>query len=170
MSAVLKPIVTAEKEPFSRELFDEILPLARKCWAESTIIKGETCAYFGEREFAIEPDFDLYNVIASHGNVIIIALRDQGQLVGYVEGFVYRSMHHKNIVAGIGDTIYLEPDYRTYAAVLAEKFEREMASLGAQIIGWPTHTNGPIYQLLKARGYVGDDIVMEKRLCVSQQA
>jgi hypothetical protein len=34
------------------------------------------------------------------------------------------------------------------------------------IIGWPVHLNGPVYDVLKAKGYVGDDIVMEKRLCV----
>ena len=43
-----------------------------------------------------------------------------------------------------------------------------MRERNVQIIGWPTHVDGPMYALLKARGYVGDDIVMEKRLpCVS---
>ena len=49
---------------------------------------------------------------------------------------------------------------------MTERFEKEMAARGSIIIGWPTHPDGPVYELLKARGYVADDIVMEKRLCV----
>ena len=41
---------------------------------------------------------------------------------------------------------------------------RANVALGAQIIGWPVHFNGPVYDLLKAKGYIGDDIVMEKRI------
>jgi hypothetical protein len=48
--------------------------------------------------------------------------------------------------------------------VAAERFETEFKALGAAIIGWPAHINGPVYEVLKARGYVGDDIVMERRL------
>jgi hypothetical protein len=33
------------------------------------------------------------------------------------------------------------------------------------IIGWPVSQQGPLYQPLVERGYIGDDIVMEKRLC-----
>jgi len=60
--------------------------------------------------------------------------------------------------------MYIEPDYRSHTWAVAKRFEKEMAQLGAQILGWPAHLNGPVYEVLKARGYVGDDIVMEKRL------
>ena len=79
-------------------------------------------------------------------------------------------MHHKKIVCGFGDSIFVEPEYRSYTLMLAERFEKEMRELSVQIIGWPTHINGPMYKLLSQLGYVGDDIVMEKRLCVLQLA
>jgi GNAT superfamily N-acetyltransferase len=153
-------------EVLTSDLFAEILPLAIKCWKESTEIKGDTCAFYGERDFQIEPDYDAYQRLADDGALAVVTLRDDGKLVGYVIGFSYRALHHKKVLGGIADNIYLEPDFRAYAPVLAERFEKEMKARGVQIIGWPTHENGPVYALLKSMGYVGDDIVMEKRLCV----
>ncbi len=156
--------VSIEREPFTAELFAETLPLAQKCWNESTIIKAETCAYYGERDFKIEPDLESYLQLRDKGMLLFIALRDE-TLQGYLVAFTYRSTHHKKILCAIVDSAYVEPAYRAYAPVLSEVFEKEARAMGVAIIGWPTHVNGPTYEMLKARGYVGDDTVMEKRLC-----
>jgi GNAT superfamily N-acetyltransferase len=155
-----------ERESFSQELFDEVMPLAQKCWEESTAFKAESCAFYGEREFDIEPDFDTYQKQAQAGNLVIVTLRNES-LLGYVIGFLYRSWHHRKIICANADTIYVEPDHRGHSVALMGRFEREVQGLGAQIIGWPTHANSPVYELLRARGYVCDDLIMEKRLsCV----
>lgn len=157
--------VVIEREPLTHALFAEVLPLSQKCWNESTIAKGETCAFYGEREFAIEPDEEAYQALSDSGKLILLTLRDEGKLVGYVIGFSYRALHHKKITGGIGDSIYVEPDYRpSHTWALAKRFEEEMRRLGVEIIGWPVTPDGPVCEVLKARGYVGDDIVMEKRL------
>jgi hypothetical protein len=156
-----------DKEPFSLEVCAEILPLAQKGWDESTIIKAETCAYFGERAFLIEPDVERYEQLNAQGLVVLVTLRDEGELKGYVLGLTYRSLHHKHIFCGIGDASYIDPAYRSYTVIVVDKFEAAMRERSVEIIGWPTHIDGPLYGVLKARGYVADDIVMEKRLCVS---
>lgn len=153
------------KEAFSADLFCEILPLAQKCWEENTKIKAESCAFYGERDFSVEPDIEAYQRQAA--SLVIITLRDSTRLVGYIVGLLYRSPHHKRILCGNVDSIYVEPDCRSYTVVMMERFEKEMCAMGAQIIGWPTSLKSPIYGLLKARGYAGDDTIMEKRLCVS---
>lgn len=159
--------VEIAKEPLTDELLAEILPLAQKCWDESTAIKGESCAYYGERDLIIEPDTDQYKTLASVGALTVITLRAGGKLEGYMIAIMYRALHHRKVLCALGDSMYLEPNHRfAYAAVVAEKFESEMKALGAGIIGWPTHMNSPLYEFLQSRGYVGDDIVMEKRLCV----
>lgn len=158
-------MITIEKEPFSLDVSVEILPLAQKCWEESTLIKKETCAYYGERNFAVDPDLEVYERFEAQGSLVLVTLRDEAILKGYVIGFTYRSPHHKKILCGHGDSIYLEPAYRSYTAVVAEKFEQAMKALEVEAIGWPTHIDGPVYEVLKARGYVGDDIIMEKRIC-----
>lgn len=158
--------IVINREELTAELATEVFPLARKCWNESTEFKGESCAYYGDRDFLIEPDVEAYQRLADQGLLVLVTLRDEVKLKGYVIGFLYNALHHKKILCGIGDSIYIEPDYRSHTWAVAKRFEKEMESLGAKIIGWPVHLNGPVYEVLKAKGYVGDDIVMEKRLCV----
>src|SRR5271170_4943571 len=157
-------MISIEKETFNTELAAEVLPLARKCWKESTDFKGESCAYFGDRDFLIEPDTEAYLKLQNEGSLVLVTLRDDKELKGYVIGFLYNALHHKKILCGIGDSIYIEPDYRTHTWAVAKRFETEIAALGAKILGWPVHLDGPVYDILKAKGYVGDDIVMERRL------
>jgi len=58
----LSPIVAAinalviDREPFTLELYEEVLPLAAEVLEENTRLKAETCAYYGERDFKIDPD------------------------------------------------------------------------------------------------------------------
>lgn len=157
-------MITIEREQFSAEVAAEILPLAQKSWEESTVFKKESCAYFGDRDFSLEPDIERYLEISNQGALILIALRDDGVLKGYIVGLVYRSLHHKKIVGGMGDLIHIEPSYRSYTAVMVKKFEKVMKAHDVEIIGWPTHIDGPVYAVLKALKYVGDDIVMERRI------
>lgn len=157
--------ISIEREVFNAKVAAEVLPLAQKCWDESTAFKGETCAYHGERDFIVEPDVEAYQKLADQGLLVLVTLRDEMQLKGYVIGFLYNALHHKKILCGIGDSIYIEPDYRVNTWAVAKRFENEMKDLGAKILGWPVHLNGPVYDVLKAKGYIGDDIVMEKRLC-----
>ena len=159
-----------EKEPFSLELLGELMPLAQACWEESTRAKAETCAFYGDRDFKIEPDLDNYRRMQESGILTILTMRDKGELVGYLVGVLYRSWHHTKVLCAHVDTAYVKPAARAYTAVMIEKFERDMTERGVGIIGWPAHENGPVYKVLLARGYVGDDLVMEKRLCASQRA
>lgn len=156
--------VSIEIEPFNADSYAELLPLIHKCWDECTLIKGNTCAYHGDREFKISPNYEAYQKLADEGALVLVALRDDRVMRGYCVGFLYYALHHR-VLCAIGDSIYADPDYRVYSPVMIEKFENEMRRLKAEIIGWPTHIDGPIFELLKARGFVGDDIVMEKRLC-----
>jgi hypothetical protein len=158
--------IAVERETFNDELAAQILPLARKCWNESTAFKGESCAYHGERDFVIEPDTGAYQTLQDQGLLVVVTLRDEGELKGYVIGFLYTALHHKGILCGIGDSIYIEPGHRSHTWAVAKRFEKEMTEMGVKILGWPVHFNGPVYEILKAKGYAGDDIVMEKRLCV----
>jgi hypothetical protein len=158
-----RPDLRIETETFTAALAAEMLPLAQACWDESTFIKKETCAYYGERDFAIEPDLERYGRLAASGVMLLMTLRNS-TLNGYIMSFTYRSPHHKKILCGSVDSAYIAPEYRSYAAVLVEKFEQAMSDRGVNIIGWSTHINGPLYHVLKSRGYVGDDVMMEKLL------
>lgn len=166
MSAVQEVLIGTE--PFSRALFAEILPLAQKCWEENTEVKVETCAFYGERSFLIEPDVEQYERLAHSGALLLVTLRDEGKLCGYATGIIYSSLHHRGAKVGGADSFYIEPRYRLHVLELIRRFESALEDTGAVIIGWPAHRHSALYALLKARGYVEDDTVMEKRLCALQ--
>ena len=161
--------MTIAPEKFTYELFVELLPLAQKCWRECTDSKGENCAFYGEREFDIEPHYEQYQRMANEGVLSFVAMREEARLVGYVIGFAYVCLHHKHVIGGIGDNIYVEPAYRERTGELVDKFVSELRALKAEIIGWPVIPGGYVHKVLKSRGFVRDDVVMEKRLCVLQQ-
>jgi hypothetical protein len=154
-------------EDANDSLLHEIANLGQKSWDECSSIKGETCAFHGERGFIIEPNFEQYLWLASQGALTVLTLRDDGELRGYAIGIVYRSLHHRPAMCGNVDTFYIEPGYRSRAAVLAKRLEDEFRSLGVSIIGWPTTRGGAIYKMLESLGYIPDDVVMEKRPCAS---
>lgn len=156
--------VTINKENFTEELAQELLPLGQKCWEESTLAKAEKCAFYGERDFQIDPDLVQYQKLSDLGALVIVTLRDDAVVKGYVSGFTYKALHHKRILGAIGDTIYVEPEYRSYTGVMIDMFLSEMRERNVQIVGWPTLPDGPVYHLLKDLGFVGDDIVMELRM------
>jgi hypothetical protein len=162
LNAQRKSDIRIEQETFTEAIAAEMLPLAQASFEESTQVKKETCAFYGARDFAVEPDFERYKSIAKAGLMVLITLRDV-TLKGYILGFTCRSLHHKKILCGSVDSIYIDPEYRSYTAVACEKFEQAVIKRGAEIIGWSTHIGGPVYKILKARGYIGDDVTMEKR-------
>ena len=157
-----------EREELSDSLFDEIVPLAQKCWNENTVIKADTCAYYGKREYEVEPDKDLYLGLDAKKALVILSIRNEGKLVGYAIGFTYNSPHHCKIPCGHADSIYVEPEYRSEAGIpLVIRLEKELRAMGAKAMGWPVSRNAPLYEVLVKMGYVGDDIIMEKVLCAS---
>lgn len=152
-------------EILDRALFDEIVPLAQKCWEESTLEKDKACSYYGQRNFKIEPDYGVYRTLELTGKLLVIALRDGARLAGYVIGVTYQSMHHCKIMAALGDNIYIEPEFRSYAPVLVKQFEEQLRQRGAETVGWPVNPESYTCTFLKSVGYVADEVVMEKRLC-----
>jgi len=155
---------TIAVEPLTRALFDEVVPLARKGWAESTIAKAETCAWYGERDFEVDPDFEQYQALARVGALVVFTMRSSGVLVGYVTGTCWRGMHHRHFIVAQSDSFFVEPPYRGHVRRLVRAYEQEMTRRGAVALNWLTHTNGPVFKLLKARGYVADETMMEKRV------
>jgi len=156
------PVITVE--PLTQTLFDEIVPLARKGWAESTVAKAETCAWHGERDFDIDPDFEQYEAMHSVGALVLFTMRDNGALVGYATGTCWRGMHHRHFIVAQSDSFYVEPPYRGHVVRLVRAYEKEMVGRGAAALNWLTHTNGPLFNILVARGYVADESMLEKRV------
>lgn len=152
-------------EPFTRELAAEIVPLGQESWDECSEIKKDTCAYHGQRGLAIDPDIDQFLFLANHQSLIAMTLRDErGVLRGYALVIIYRSLHLKTELCGNVDTFYVQPDHRRSMPRLMSAIEETLRERGVSIIGWPVTMTGKLYEILKRRGYIADDVVMELKL------
>jgi hypothetical protein len=162
-------MVSIQREAYNESLGQEFLPLAQKCWDEGTALKGENCSYHGHRDIAIDPDYLLYRQLADAGRLLLFTIRDAGILVGYAVSYVFASPHHRKLLVANGDSIYVERGYRAYTPALIEMLLKELKSLGVTNMGWAVSQNGPVYELLCKLGFVADEIIMEKLICVSPQ-
>lgn len=152
-------------ETFTRELAAEIVPLGQQSWDECSVIKKDTCAYHGQRGLQIDPDIDQYLFMASRDALIAITLRDEKNvLCGYALLILYRSLHLKTELCGNVDSFYVQPSYRRSMPRFMSFIEKTLAEKNISIIGWPVTMAGKMYKILKRRGYIADDVVMELKL------
>lgn len=152
-------------EPFTRGLSDEIVPLGQQSWDECSEIKQDTCAYHGQRGLAIDPDIEQYLYLAEHQSLVAMTLRDDGGILrGYALAILYRSLHLKTELCGNVDTFYVQPDFRKSMPRFMSELEGVLRDRGVSIIGWPVTMTGKLFEILKRRGYIADDVVMELKL------
>lgn len=152
-------------EPFTRELANEIVPLGQQSWDECSDIKKDTCAYHGQRGLAIDPDIDQYLYLAENQSLIAMTLRDEDKVLrGYALLILYKSLHLKTELCGNVDTFYVQPDFRRSMSRFISAVEETLKLRGISIIGWPVTMTGKMFEILKRRGYIADDVVMELKI------
>lgn len=152
-------------EPCTRELMAESIPLGQQCWDECSEIKKDTCAYHGQRGLAIDPNIDQYLHLQECNCLVVMTLRsDDGVLRGCALLILYYSLHLKNELCGNVDAFYVEPKYRRFMPRFMSRIEDELHARGVSIIGWPVTATGKLFEILKKRGYIADDVVMELKL------
>lgn len=152
-------------ELFTRELSAEITPLGQEAWDECSEIKKDTCAYHGQRGLQIDPNIDQYLCLAANGNLVTLTLRsDEGVLHGYALLILYYSLHLRKELCGNVDTFYVQPEHRQLMPRFMSRIEEEFQSRGVSIVGWPVTMTGKLFEILKKRGYIADDVVMELKL------
>lgn len=59
----------------------------------------------------LDPDYVTYFRVEQAGELIFVALRSKGQLVGYFTGFIKRALHY-NCLSLHQDLFYVSPQYR----------------------------------------------------------
>jgi hypothetical protein len=152
-------------EPFTRELAAKSLPLGQESWDECSKIKKDTCAYHGQRGLQIDPDIDQYLFLAEHQSLIAMTLRDdECCLRGYALVILYKSLHLKTELCANVDTFYVQPDHRRSMPRLMSEIESVLRERDVSIIGWPVTKDGLLYEILKRRGYIADDVMMELKI------
>ena len=65
-----------------------------------------------QHDIKLNPDYDQYYNLEANGNLHCIAVRDDGDLIGYAISIIGRSLHYKDHLFAINDAIYIHPEYR----------------------------------------------------------
>ena len=60
----------------------------------------------------LEPDYSEYFRKENNGELLYIALRFRGELVGYLITFIGRNLHYKSCIQMMMDIIYVDPSNR----------------------------------------------------------
>jgi GNAT superfamily N-acetyltransferase len=90
----------ARVEPY-RDVLNELLPLYCMLWDEA-----------GPPGISLAPRFEVYDVLDAAGQVVVVALRDGQDLVGYSLAFVTPALHAEQCLAAETDTIFVHPKVR----------------------------------------------------------
>lgn len=82
----------------------------------------------------LDPQYDVYMAREANGELIFVALRDAGNLVGYFIGFIAPGLHYKTCLTCTMDIFYVHPEWRgnNGGAVLFKFVEKELKRRGVQ--------------------------------------
>lgn len=88
------------------------------------------------RGIPLDPNYDLYLQRNAQGEVLFVALREGGQLVGYLISFVTPGMHYQSCLTAISDIFFVYPDKRGLqgGALIFAEWERECRRRGVNLM------------------------------------
>lgn len=103
----------------------------------------------------LDPQFDVYLARDDAGELMFLAVRDAGQLIGYFIGFVAPGLHYRTCRTLTMDIFYVHPEHRGSAIgySLFKSVEEEARNRGVQrmFVGSKLHKDAS--WLFKKLGY-----------------
>lgn len=119
--------------------------------------------HFGETEegylrSAFAPDYDRYKASEARGDFVLFTLRESSTLVGYLQYYVFRSMHSAQLMHAKEDAFYIAPEHRgrKLAPAVLRYAEHFLQKLGCRFVGMTSkHPVGgaDIRSFLEHEGY-----------------
>lgn len=117
-------MITCQLENLTEKL-EELKPLFPLHYEELALNKEQV---------PLSPQYDIYLKRDAMGEVVFIAMRELGELIGYFVGFVAPGLHYKTCLTCTMDIFYVRPDKRNGSAGirLFKSVEIELRKRGVQ--------------------------------------
>ena len=117
-------MITAHVESFEQNL-EFLKPLLPIHYAELAL---------NQDKVPLSPQFDKYIDAENRGELIFVALRDVGQIVGYFIGFIAPGLHYSTCLTCQMDIFYVLPEHRGSGAgfQLFKFVEKQLKQRGVQ--------------------------------------
>lgn len=117
-------MLTAQVEAF-RPFLQEVKPLLRGHWEELALNKDKV---------PLDPNYDQYLTYDDQGKMLVVTLRENGELVGYFIGIIGPGFHYKTCLTYTMDIFYVKPTSRGNGGgqIMVEFLEKELKRRGVQ--------------------------------------
>lgn len=138
-------MITAGVESFAERL-GELKPLLPEHWEKLAL---------DQDRFPLDPQYEIYLAREAQGELMFVALRDTGRLIGYWIAFIAPGLHYRTCLTATMDIWNVLPEYRNGVAsmILMRAVEREYMRRSVQrsFVGEKIHR--PCGRLFQAFGY-----------------
>jgi GNAT superfamily N-acetyltransferase len=145
-------ILTAAQESLSAGL-EELKPLFPAHYQELSLHQWHG--------YPLDPDFDQYLARDARGEILYIALRAAGALVGYFVGFVTPAMHYRGCLTLTMDILYVVPEVRSQGGgnILLAEMERCAQQRGVNLIWMGNKERSKVHltKLYEKRAYTHEE-------------
>lgn len=149
--------VTIQREPFTRELFEEAFPLLSLHWRE--------IAHYDD--IALNPDVERYLGLEQADVLRVFTARAGGALVGYACFFVSCNGHYSDSLQALQDILYVDPGWRcsTIGLRLIRACDEALRVEGVQLVLQHVKEAHPaLAVILERMGYERIDVIYGRRL------
>lgn len=138
-------MITACPEPFIAQL-EELKPLLPLHWEELGIYKDK---------MPLDPKWDTYAAFEAQGELLYVALRHQGRLVGYFIGVITPGLHYQTTLTCKMDIAFVLPEFRKGGAgtVLFDAVKAELKRRGVKLWWVGSKDHHPIEGFYEAFGF-----------------
>lgn len=118
------------------------------------------------KEYALQPQWDIYNAMQLAGNMVAYTVRDKSKLVGYASVYIFQSLYSTNRIEAQYDMIYIKPEHRKarVGANLIRYIEKDLQKNGIKQIAIGSLRHQPFDNLLEWLGYKSAEVVYKKSL------
>lgn len=139
-------MITIQVESLT-DVLEELKPVFPSHWEELALDKDHV---------PLDPMYEIYLERDANGQVMFIAVRDNGALAGYFVGFVAPGLHYKTCLTLTLDIFYVIPEHRGNGTGyhLFKEVEKECRRRGIQrmIVGSKLHKDAS--WLFEKLGYI----------------
>lgn len=87
------------------EALPELLQVYPQHWEELALDREQP-------EARLDPDYDRYERLYASGELLLVTLRDRGELAGYFIGVISPGLHYKSCLTCLLDIFYVLPKFR----------------------------------------------------------
>jgi len=140
-----------------RNCITELAPLFYVHWRELGLFQDK---------MPLSPQYEEYIRQEASGTLILITIRKEGLLIGYITIQIVWGLHYRTTPTALTDIVYVAKEYRNrgYALPLFKRAEKELKLRGVKywMSGFKEHSPLGMPEFLSAFGFAPADIHYSK--------